>query len=216
MQPLKFRSGISHIIYIALIVYHIAIAALFFIPIITYVDATSRIGVMLIVINAIFLYPLIFNTYYTLNEKEIFIYQWPFVRKKIRYADFFEITDALPEGIKKVKKVSLSDPKFYIGYYAREMDKETKKEIKVKAYIEISPKDLDLFLIKIGGKFKTARDLAAKLEEEHKQKNVEHQRKKSIADKVRKQKEEENKPVDVVVKPVKKNKAKVKVEQTEE
>ena len=96
------------------------------------------------------------------------------------------------------------------------MDKETKKEVKTKNYVEISPKDVDLFMIKMGGKFKMARDLAKKLEEEHQQKNAEHLRKKSIADKIRKEKEEENKPVDVVVTPVKKNKAKVKIEETEE
>ncbi len=216
MKPIKFKSGVSPVIYLMLIIYHISIVALFFLPIILYADVTSKFAIMLLVMNVIFLYPLIFNTYYTLNEDDLFIYQWPFIRKKVHYADIFEITDALPEGIKKVKKVSLSSPKFYIGYYTREMDKETKKEVRVKTYIEISPKDVDLFLIKIGGKFKMARDLAAKLEEEHQQRNAEHQRKKSIADKVRKQKEEENKPVDIVVKPVKKNKAKVQVEETDE
>ena len=87
---------------------------------------------------------------------------------------------------------------------------------KEKRYVEISPVDADLFLIKMGGHFKRARDIAAKLEEEHKQRNEEHFRKKAIADKIREEKEEANKPVDVVVKPVKKNKAKVKVEDTEE
>ena len=53
-------------------------------------------------------------------------------------------------------------------------------------------------------------------EEEHKQRNEEHFRKKAIADKAREEKEEANKPVDVVVKPVKKNKAKVKIEENEE
>ncbi len=216
MKPVKFKSGISPVIYLMLIIYHLSIIALFFLPIILYVDVTTRLAVMLLVVNVLFLYPLIFNTYYTLDNDFLFIYQWPFIRKKIRYADIFEITDALPDGIKKVKKVSFSSPKFFIGYYAFETDKETKKEKKVKNYIEISPKDIDLFLIKIGGKFKAARDLSAKLEEEHKQKNAEHQRKKLIADKIRKEKEEENKPVDVVVNPVKKNKAKVKVENTEE
>ena len=91
-----------------------------------------------------------------------------------------------------------------------------KKEVKTKNYIEISPKDVDLFMIKMGGKFKMARDLAAKLEEEHNKKNAEHLRKKSIADEIRKEKEAENKPVDIVVSSVKKNNAKVKIEESEE
>ena len=216
MKPVKFRSGVSPLIYLMLIIYHISIVVLFFLPIFLYVDVTTRLGVILLVINVVYLYPLIFNTYYTLEEKELFIYQWPFIRKKIQYASIFEIADTLPEGIKKVKRVAFSTPKFYVGYYSYEIDKDTKKESKVKNYIEISPKDVDLFMIKMGGKFKMARDLAAKLEEEHIQKNSEHLRKKSIADKIRKEKEEDNKPIDVVVSPVKKNKAKVKVEETEE
>ncbi len=216
MKPVKFKSGVSPAIYLMLIIYHISIAVLFFLPIFLYMDVTSRLGVLLLVINVVYLYPLIFNTYYTLEENELFIYQWPLIRKKIKYANIFEITDTLPEGIKKVKRVAFSTPKFYIGYYSYEMDKETKKEVKTKNYVEISPKDVDLFMIKMGGKFKMARDLAKKLEEEHQQKNAEHLRKKSIADKIRKEKEEENKPVDVVVTPVKKNKAKVKIEETEE
>lgn len=216
MKPVKFKSGISPAIFLMLIIYHISIIVLFFLPIFLYVDVTTRLGVILLVVNVVYLYPLIFNTYYSLDKDELFIYQWPLLRKKIRYCDIFEITDALPEGIKKVKRVAFSTPKFFIGYYSYEIDKDTKKEVKTKNYIEISPKDMDLFMIKMGGKFKMARDLAAKLEEEHKQKNVEHLRKKSIADKIRKEKEEENKPVDVVVTPVKKNKVKVKIEETEE
>ena len=216
MKSVKFKSGISPLIYLMLIIYHISIVVLFFLPIFLYADVTSRLGVLLLIINVGYLYPLIFNTYYTLEEKELFIYQWPFIRKKITYASIFEITDTLPEGMKKVKRVAFSTPKFYVGYYSYEMDKETKKEVKIKTYIEISPKDVDLFMIKMGSKFKMARDLAAKLEEEHQKKNAEHLRKKSIADKIRKEKEEENKPVDVVVSPVKKNKVKVKIEETEE
>lgn len=216
MKPVKFKSGISPAIYLMLIVYHISILALFILPIFLYVDVTSGVGVFLLVINVIFLYPLIFNTYYTLEDDYLFVYQWPLTRIKIKYANIFEITDVLPDGVKKVKKVSFSTPKFLVGYYSYETDKTTKKETKVKKYIEISPKDIDLFMIKMGGKFKMARDLAAKLEEEHKQKNAEHYRKKSIADKKRKEVEEANKPVDVVVSPVKKNKAKVKIEETED
>lgn len=216
MKPVKFKSGISPIIYLMLIIYHISILALFILPTFLYIDVTSGVGVFLLVINGVFLYPLIFNTYYTLEDDHLFVYQWPLTRIKIKYANIFEITDVLPDGVRKVKKVSFSTPKFFVGYYSYVINKETKKQERIKCYIEISPKDIDLFMIKMGGKFKMARDLAAKLEEEHKQRNAEHLRKKSIADKLRKEKEEQNKPVDVVVNPVKKNKAKVKVEETEE
>lgn len=216
MKPIKFKSGISPAIFLVLIAYHISIIVLLILPTFLYVDVTSGVGIFLLFLDAIFLFPLIFNTYYCLEDDYLFVNQWPFIRTKIKYANIFEITDILPEGPKKLKKVALSNPKIIVGYYSYEIDKETKKEVKTKNYIEISPKDIDLFMIKMGGKFKMARDLAAKLEEEHKQKNAEHLRKKSIADKLRKEKEEQNKPVDVVVKPVKKNKAKVKVEEETE
>ena len=74
---------------------------------------------------------------------------------------------------------------------------------------QFKPEEITIFV-------QALRDIAAKLEEEHKQRNEEHFRKKAIADKAREEKEEANKPVDVVVKPVKKNKAKVKVEENEE
>lgn len=216
MESKKFRSSIGWPIYLVLILYHISIIALFILPYFLYKDVTTKIGIFLLILNVLFLYPLIFNTYYSLNEHELFVHQWPFTRKKIRYCDIFEITDVLPDGIKKVKKFSLGTPKFFVGYYSDEVDKETKKQKRVKNYIEISPKDIDLFLIKIGGKFKLARDLAAKLEEEHNKRNEEHFKKKALADKTRKEKEEQNKPVDVVMTPVKKTDAGVKVEETEE
>lgn len=216
MKLNKFKSGISPLIHIFMLIYHISIMVLFFLPLILYKDITTRLAIMLLIFNVLFLYPVVYNTYYSLEEKELFIFQWPFTKLKIRYCDIFEITDALPEGIKKVKKLSLSKPKFYVGYYVNKFNKETKKEERIKAYVEISPKDIDMFMIKMGGHFKIARDLAAKLEEEHQQKDAEHQRKKKIADKKREELEEANKPVDVVVSPVKKNKAKVKVEETEE
>ena len=212
MKPFKFRSGISPLIYLVLLIYHISIVVLFFLPIFLYVDATSRIGVFLLVINALFLYPLIFNTYYTLEDKAIFIHQWPFIRIRIGYGNIFEIDNKPVEKNKNTKHASLSNEKLVIGYYHYSIDNSNKE----KRYVEISPADADLFLIKMGGHFKRARDIAAKLEEEHKQRNEEHFRKKAIADKAREEKEEANKPVDVVVKPVKKNKAKVKVEETEE
>lgn len=211
-QNIKFKSGISSAIIIALIIYHASIAALFIVPIFLYADITSRMGILLLIFNFVVLFPLIFNTYYSLEEEHLFIYQWPFVRIKIKYSNVFEITDTLPKGIKKVKRYALSKPKIYIGYYSYETDKKTKKENKIKNYIEISPKDIDLFLIKMGGKFKRARDLAAKLEEEHEQKNAEHLKKKSIADKLRKEKEEQKKPVDVVVKAKSKTDVSVTVE----
>lgn len=123
-----------------------------------------------------------------------------FYKKKIKYSEIFEITDVRPESKKDLSKFTLANDTIIVGYY-KFVDDGKKK---VKKYVEISPRDMDLFLIKMGGKFSNARELAKKLEEERKRKNAEHYEKKSKADKLRQEKEEKNKPVDVVVNPKKK------------
>lgn len=209
----KFKSKISTWLYVALIAYHLVIVGLFILSYFLYYKAlTNGFAIFLIIIDLIFILPLVFNTYYVLEDKAIFIYQWPFVRIRIGYGNIFEIDNKFVGKKKNIKHATLSRQKLVIGYHHYSIDNGKKEE----RYVEISPEDMDLFLIKMGGHFKRARDIAAKLEEEHKQRNEEHFRKKAIADKAREEKEEANKPVDVVVKPVKRNKAKVKVEETEE
>lgn len=209
----KFKSKISPALYIALAIYHLMIIGLFVLSYFLYYKGlTNGLGIFLIIVDVVFLLPLVFNTYYTLEDKAIFIHQWPFIRIRIGYGNIFEIDNKPVEKNKNTKHASLSNEKLVIGYYHYSIDNSNKE----KRYVEISPADADLFLIKMGGHFKRARDIAAKLEEEHKQRNEEHFRKKAIADKAREEKEEANKPVDVVVNPVKKNKAKVKIEETEE
>ena len=117
----------------------------------------------------LFLLPLVFNTYYTLEDKAIFIHQWPFIRIRIGFGNIFEIDNKPVEKNKNTKHATLSNEKLVIGYYHYSSD-NGKKE---KRYVEISPIDADLFLIKMGGHFKRARDIATKLEEEHKQRNEE-------------------------------------------
>lgn len=209
----KFKSGISVLLFIFLIVYQLLTIGTFMLSYFLYYKAvTNGLGTILLIIDFVFLLPMVFNTYYTLEDDSLFIYQWPFVRERIPYSNIFKIDTDPVEKKHNIKSATLSSIKIVIGYY-KYSEENRKKE---KKYIEISPGEMDLFLIKMGGHFKRARDLAAKLEEEHKQKNAEHYRKKEIADKKRQEKEEANKPVDIVVKPVKKNKAKVKIEETEE
>lgn len=209
----KFKSGISVLLFAFFVIYQLLTVGVFMLSYFLYYKViTDTIGVMLLIFDVIFVLPVIFNTYYTLEDEAIFIHQWPFIRTKIPYSNIFEIDTQSVEKRKNIKSASLSARKIVIGYY-KYSEENRKKE---KSYIEISPGEMDLFLIKMGGHFKRARDLAAKLEEEHKQKNAEHFRKKEIADKKRQEQEEANKPVDIVVKPVKKNKAKVKVEETDE
>ena len=212
-MQIKFKSKISPALYLALAIYHILIIGIFISSYFLYFKVvTNTIGIVLVVLDIAFLLPLVFRTYYVLEDKTLFVYQWPFIRTRIGYGTIFEIDNKPIDKKEKIQRASLAKEKITIGYY-KYLNEGKEKE---KRYVEISPADLDLFLIKMGGHFKRARDIAAKLEEEHKQRNEEHFKKKAIADKAREEKEEASKPVDVVIKPVKKNKAKVKVEETEE
>ncbi len=216
-KKMKFKSRVGLSMIVALFVYHALIIGILVMSYFLYKkDLTNGIILFLLTIDFAFLLPFAFCTSYTLEEESIYIHQWPFIRLRIRYCDIFLI-DNKPdvEGIKS-RSAAVAQTVVLIGYYFYEEDKKTKEKKKVKRYIEISPKDLDLFYIKMGGKFKRARDLAAKLDEEHRQQRAEHYKKKEIADKARKEKEEQNKPVDIVVKSVKKDEAKTKIEDTEE
>lgn len=212
----KFRSSLGPAIITAFLIYNLIAISLFILSyFLFYKKLTNNMGIFMLVVDAVFFLPLMFNTYYALEEETLFIYQWPFLRKRIRYCDIFEINDKPGDDIKNIKNVALSKKTMVIGYYFYSEDKKTKEKNKEKKYIEISPRDMDLFLIKMGGKFKNARDLAAKLEEEHKQRNAEHYRKKAIADKRRQEEEEKNKPQDVVIKPKKKTE-RIKIKAYEE
>ena len=213
MKAQKFRCYINPLIFIALLIFHIVIAAAFILPTFLWKDVTSAIGVILLIIDIIYLLPLIFNTYYVIEDKYLFIRQWPFTKKKIKYTDIFIIDNELPEGEKFKKSYSMGGKNLIIGYYTYDLEENEKKsgkkkkdsesinpEAKTKNFVAISPSDTDLFLIKLGSKFNNARELAKKLEQERKEKNAEHYRKKSIADKKRKEEQEAKKPVDVVVK----------------
>ena len=211
---LKFKSKIGIEMTVGLILYHLLIVGLFILNFFLYKkDLINGVILFLFIPDFIFFIPLVLNTGCILEDETIFVYQWPFLRVRIKYADIFEVDNKPTGKIKHPKSAALAKQTILIGYNVYEEDKDTKKERKVKKYIEISPKDIDLFYIKMGGKFQRARDLAAKLEEEHKQKNAEHYRKKEIADKTREEKAEANKPVDVKITPTDKANAKFKVEE---
>ncbi len=197
----KFRSGHNKYIYIALAVYHIMIILPFIINRFLWRDVTSWYAYMLLAIDVLYLLPLIFNTYYSLEDTYLFVFQWPFTRLKIYYNDIFIIDNDFPKDAdkKSKKKYGFSKKLVVIGYYAEVLDKKEKKVKKVKRYAAISPADYNAFMIRIGGKFSTAKKVAEKLEETLRINEEEHKKKKAKVAKERKQKADENKPIDVVI-----------------
>ena len=192
----KFRSGLNKYIFLSLAVYHIIIIVPFIINRFLWRDVTSWYAYLLLAIDVLYLLPLIFNTYYSLEDTYLFVFQWPFTRLKIYYNDIFIIDNDFPKDAdkKSKKKYGFSKKLVVIGYYKKE-----KKVKKVKRYAAISPADYNAFMIRIGGKFSSAKKVAEKLEETLKTNEEEHKKKKAKVAKERKQKADENKPIDVVI-----------------
>ena len=197
----KFRSGLNKYIFLSLAVYHIIIIVPFIINRFLWRDVTSWYAYLLLAIGVLYLLPLIFNTYYSLEDTYLFVFQWPFTRLKIYYNDIFIIDNDFPKDAdkKSKKKYGFSKKLVVIGYYAEVLDKKEKKVKKVKRYAAISPADYNAFMIRIGGKFSSAKKVAEKLEETLKTNEEEHKKKKAKVAKERKQKADENKPIDVVI-----------------
>ena len=197
----KFRSGLNKYIFLSLAVYHIIIIVPFIINRFLWRDVTSWYAYLLLAIDVLYLLPLIFNTYYSLEDTYLFVFQWPFTRLKIYYNDIFIIDNDFPKDAdkKSKKKYGFSKKLVVVGYYAEVLDKKEKKVKKVKRYAAISPADYNAFMIRIGGKFSSAKKVAEKLEETLKTNEEEHKKKKAKVAKERKQKADENKPIDVVI-----------------
>ena len=201
----KFKSSVGLSGVILLIIYNLIILGNFILSFFLYTKKISNltIGIMLVLEITIFI-PLIFYTYYSLESDYLLVFQWPFTRIKIRYADIFEITDEIGDDVKGVYNVCMGKGTIYIGYYSYKYNKKTKKKERRKKYVLLSPYEKDLFLIKMGGKFKRARDIAKQLEEEHQKQFEEHNYKKKIADEKKAIEAEAKKPVDVVIDSIKK------------
>ena len=126
----KFKSKISPAIYVALVIYHLLIVGIFVSSYFLYYKGlTNSLGAFLIVVDVVFLLPLIFKTYYVLEDKTLFIHQWPFIRIRIGYGNIFEIDNKPVEKNKKVKRATLSNEKLVIGYYKYSAEDKTKEEI---------------------------------------------------------------------------------------
>lgn len=194
----KFRSGLNKYIFIALAVYHLMIIIPFILTSFLWKDVVTWYAYTLLVIDIFYLLPLIFNTYYSLEDTYLFVFQWPFIRLKIDYNDIFVIDNEFPKDVdrKSKKKYGFSKKIIVIGYYSEVLDRKEKKTKKVKKYLSISPAEYDSFMIRIGGKFSSAKKVAAKLEETLQTNEEENKKKKISLVKEKLKKAEESKQVD--------------------
>ncbi len=187
-MQIKFNSGVNKLLTAVIVVYQIIIVLLYSTKIFSLSNFGVNVAIALTVIDVLFVIPLAFMTYYKFYDDYLYIHDYPIRSFKIKYTDIFTVEDGDFET-KDKSIVGLSLDRIAIGYYS-----ENSKGEKEKRYVFISPKDMNLFLIRLSSKLKQAQGQIEEQQHELSEKQKEHLRKKEIADKKREELEELNKP----------------------
>lgn len=202
-MQLKFKSGINKLLIAAVVIYHIIIALLFSTKIFSMSDFGVNIAIIMCVVDVILILPMLFMTYYEFKTDYLYIHDYPFRAYKIKYSDIFTVEDGDFET-KDKSIVALSLDRVVIGY-----TKINNKNEEEKRYVFISPKDMSLFLIRLSARLKQCENEATERAKELSEKQIEHNRKKEIADRKREEEKKANAPEIIKVKGIKKGSFKV-------
>ena len=145
-------------------------------------------GVLFLIIDAVYLFPNIFFTKYTFEEQYLTVREWPFRYTRIFYEDVVSFDDADKDD--RVKKAGMAFSVLTIGYY----DDEDKKK-----YIEVSPKDMEMFLIVLGSRVKNFKDADKdRADRIQRAKDEKHRRRQQYLDSVEEQKRADESKVRVI------------------
>lgn len=202
-MQLKFKSGINKLLIAVVVIYHIIIALLFSTKIFSMSNFGVNIAIIMCVVDVILILPMLFMTYYEFKTDYLYIHDYPFRAYKIKYSDIFNVEDGDFET-KDKSIVALSLDRVAIGY-----TKINSKNEEEKRYVFISPKDMSLFLIRLSARLKQCENEATERAKELSEKQIEHNRKKEIADRKREEKLKANAPEIIKVKGIKKGGFKV-------
>ena len=202
-MQLKFKSGINKLLIAVVVIYHIIIALLFSTKIFSMSNFGVNIAIIMCVVDVILILPMLFMTYYEFKTDYLYIYDYPFRAYKIKYSDIFNVEDGDFET-KDKSIVALSLDRVAIGY-----TKINNKNEEEKRYVFISPKDMSLFLIRLSARLKQCENEATERAKELSEKQIEHNRKKEIADRKREEELKANAPEIIKAKGIKKGGFKV-------
>lgn len=202
-MQLKFKSGINKLLIAVVVIYHIIIALLFSTKIFSMSNFGVNIAIIMCVVDVILILPMLFMTYYEFKTDYLYIHDYPFRAYKIKYSDIFTVEDGDFET-KDKSIVALSLDRVVIGY-----TKINNKNEEEKRYVFISPKDMSLFLIRLSARLKQCENEANERAKELSEKQIEHNRKKEIADRKREEELRANAPEIIKVKGIKKGGFKV-------
>lgn len=208
-MQLKFKSGVNIWLKVLIAVLNIVIIMLFLAKIFIDSFITIKFGIALFVIEALLILPMPYFTYYEFKDDYLFIHDYPFRYFKIKYKDIFDVENGDFET-KNKSIVALSLDRVVICYNKINRDEETEKK-----YIYISPKDMNLFLIRLSARLQKNKVDIEEKAKEISLKQKEHELKKKLAEEKRKQERKANEPEIIKVSGVTKN-AKFKVAEADE
>ena len=135
-------------------------------------------GITFAIVDLAYLFPNIFYTRYTFEEQYLVIREWPFRYTKVFYEDVVGFDDN--EKTDTVKKAAMAFKSITIGYY---------DDDDIKKYIEISPKDFDMFLLVLSSRVKNFTDVEKnRVERIAREKDEKHRRRQEYLDRVEQEK----------------------------
>ena len=147
-----------------------------------------KFALILFAIDIVYIVPLILFTYYEFRDDYLLIHDYPIRIFKIKYSDIFNVEDGDYEA-KDKSIVALSLDRVAIGYYKHNSDDTVKER-----YIYVSPKDMNLFLVRLSARLQQNKVDIEEKAKEVSLKQQEHILKKKLADEKRAQEAKEKEP----------------------
>lgn len=184
----KFKSGVNFWLKALIVVYNIIVIMLFCAKILIDSYITIKFGIVMLIIEAIFIIPMPIFTYYEFRDDYLYIHDYPIRYFKIKYSDIFDVENGDFET-KNKSIVALSLDRIVICY--KKINKDEEEE---KCYIYISPKEMSLFLIRLSAKLQKNKVDIEEKAKEISLKQKEHELKKKIAEEKRKAEKKANEP----------------------
>lgn len=208
---LKFQSAVGKLLMTFIVIFNIVMVLLFTAKIVMDSYITVKLGFVFLAVDVLFIIPLVMLTYYKFEDDYLLIHDFPIRKYKIKYIDIFNVEDGDFETKDKTN-VGLSFDRVAIGYkkYLSEEPDDY-----VERYVFVSPKEMNLFLIRMSARLKQNE---VDLEEKAKEislKQQEHALKKKLADEKRAKEAKEKEPEIIKVSGTKVN-AKVKTEEVKD
>lgn len=189
-MQLRFQSAVGKLLITFIVVFNIVMVLLFSAKIVMDSYITVKIGLAFLAVDVFFIAPLIYFTYYKFEDDYLLIHDFPIRKYKIKYIDIFNVEDGDFETKNKTN-VGLSFDRIAIGYKKYLSDEA---DDYVEKYVFVSPKDMNLFLIRMSARLKQNK---IDLEEKAKEislKQQEHLLKKKLADEKREKEAKEKEP----------------------